>query len=79
MFSNLSKGSGDLRSRLFNDVLPSVYFITFKASYIITDSFIFITFTADIATTVPITFVLDDPRWYIRRVEVKICIIIYTP
>ena len=30
MFSNLFKASGDVRSRLFNYSLPSVYFITFK-------------------------------------------------
>ena len=54
--------------------------IIFKVSYSITDSFIFITFTADITTSVVITFGVDDPpHWYARGVEEKIYIIIHTP
>lgn len=80
MFSNfLPKGSGDLTSMLLNYGLPSVCYIAFKVSYIFSDSFIFITFTVDITTSVVITFRLDDAQWYTRTIEEKIYIIIHTP
>lgn len=52
MFSNLD-GSGDLSLSLIT-VCCQYIFITFKLSYIITDNFIFITFTADIISSVAI-------------------------